>query len=63
MEEKNTKELETTVGGRNGSPRPDKITSKKYLRTYCRVSYRMRNLKTKGAIFGLDVELYGNRCI
>jgi MFS family permease len=53
MEEENTKELETTVGGRNESSQPDKITSKEYLQAYCRISYRMRKLKTKGAILVL----------
>ena len=50
MEEKNIKELETTVSGKNESSQPDKITSKQYLQAYCRFSYRMRKLKTKGAI-------------
>ena len=50
MEEEDTQELETTVGGRNVSSQPDKITSKEYLKAYCRISYRMRKLKTKGAI-------------
>ena len=50
MEEKNIKELETTVNGKNESSQPDKITSKQYLQAYCRFSYRMRKLKTKGAI-------------
>ena len=50
MEENNIKELETTVSGKNESSQPDKITSKQYLQAYCRFSYRMRKLKTKGAI-------------
>ena len=53
MEEENTQELETTVGGRNVSFQPDKITFKEYLQAYCRISYRMRKLKTKGAILVL----------
>ena len=53
MEEENTQELETTVGGRNVSSQPDKITFKEYLQTYCRISYRMRKFKTKGAILVL----------
>jgi peptide/histidine transporter 3/4 len=59
MEEENlmiVKELETTaVGERNDSEfsQPEKITSKEYLQTCCRISYRMRKLKTKGAILVL----------
>ena len=53
MEEENTQELETTVGGRNVSSQPDKITFKEYLQAYCRISYRMRKFKTKGAILVL----------
>ena len=50
MEEENTQELETTVGGRNVSSQPDKITFKECIQARCRISYRMRKLKTKGAI-------------
>ena len=54
MEEKNPtimKELEIPAGGeRNESSQPDKITFKEYLQVCCRISYRMRKLKTKGAI-------------
>ena len=53
MEEENTQELETTVGGRSISPQPDKIRFKEYLQARCRISYRMRKLKTKGAILVL----------
>ena len=53
MEEENTQELETTVGGRNVSSQPNKITFKEYLQAYCRISYRMRKLKSKGAILVL----------
>ena len=53
MEEENTQELETTVGGRNVSSQPDKITFKEYLQVHCKISYRMRKLKTKGAILVL----------
>ena len=53
MQEENTQELETTVGGRNVSSQPDKITFKEYLQAYCRISYRMRKLKAKGAILVL----------
>ena len=48
------KELETATGGeRNESFQPDKITFKEYLQVRCRISYRMRKLKTKGAILVL----------
>ena len=50
MEEENTQELETTVGGKNVSSQPEKITFKEYLQARCRITYRMRKLKTKGAI-------------
>ena len=46
-------ELETTVGGRKVSSQPEKITFKEYLQAYCRISYQMRKLKTKGAILVL----------
>ena len=46
-------ELETTVGGRNVSSQPEKIIFKEYLQARCRISYRMRKLKTKGAILVL----------
>ena len=54
MEEKNTiivKELELTTGERNASEssQPDEITLKEYLQIFCRVSYRMRKVKNKGA--------------
>ena len=48
------KELEIPTGGeRNESSQPDKITFKEYLQVRCRISYRMRKLKTKGAILVL----------
>ena len=48
------KELEIAAGGeRNESFQPDRITSKEYLQAYCRISYRMRKLKTKGAVLVL----------
>ena len=54
MEEDNSmivKELEiAAVGERNESLQPDKITFKEYLQAHCRISYRMRKLKTKEAI-------------
>ena len=50
MEEENTQELETTIGGRNVSSQLDKITFKECIQARCRISYRMRKLKTKGAI-------------
>ena len=57
MEEENSmivKELEIPAGGeRNESSQPDKITFKQYLQVRCRISYQMRNLKTKGAILVL----------
>ena len=53
MEEENTQELETTVCGRNVSSQLDKITFKEYLQARCRISYRMRRLKTKGAVLVL----------
>ena len=53
MEEENTQELETTVGGRNVSSQLDKITFKEYLQARCRISYRMRKPKTKGAVLVL----------
>ena len=53
MEEENIQELETTVGGTNDSSQPDKITFKEYLQACCRISYRMRKLKTKGEILVL----------
>ena len=57
MEEESStivKELERTAGGeRNEFSQPDKIIFKEYLQACCRISYRMRKLKTKGAIFVL----------
>jgi dipeptide/tripeptide permease len=58
MEEENPmieKELEVAavVGERNDYCPPDEITSKEYLQTCFRISYRMRKLKTKGAILVL----------
>ena len=58
MEEENTmivKELELTIGERSASEssQPDKITLKEYLQTFCRISYRMRKLKNKGALLVL----------
>ena len=53
MEEENTQELETTVGGKNVSSQLDKITFKEYFQACCRISYRMRRLKTKGAVLVL----------
>ena len=54
MEEDNSmivKELEiAAVDERNEFSQPDKITFKEYLQARCRISYRMRKLKTKGAI-------------
>ena len=41
MEEENTQELKTTVGGRNVSSQSDKVTFKEYLQAYCRISYQM----------------------
>ncbi len=56
MEEQNpmiVKELETTVSSRKVSSQPDTITTKEYLQACCRVSYRTRKLKNKGAILVL----------
>ena len=57
MEEESStivKELERTAAGeRNEFSQPDKITFKEYLKICCRISYRMRKLKTKGAILVL----------
>ena len=57
MEEENPtnmEELEIPAGGeRNESSQPDKITFKEYLQVRCRITYRMRKLKTKGAILVL----------
>ena len=49
------KELEIPTGGeRNSNPsQPDNITFKEYLQVRCRISYRVRKLKTKGAILVL----------
>ena len=48
------KELETAAGGeRNESFLPDKITFQEHLQAHCRISYRMRKLKTKEAILVL----------
>ena len=41
MEEENTQELKTTVGGRNVLSQPNKITFKEYLQAYYRISYQM----------------------
>ena len=54
MEEHQTeKELAISASGSNVFSQSDTITTKEYLRTCCRVSYRMRKLKNKGAILVL----------
>ena len=56
MEEENpiiVKELELTTGESNASSQPDKITLKEHLQTFCKISYRMRKLKNKGALLVL----------
>ena len=48
------KELESSAAGeRNEFSQPDKVTFKEYLQACCRISYRMKKLKTKGAILVL----------
>ena len=51
--ERTENELETSANVEKISSRPDTITTKECLQTYCRVKYQIRKVKNKGAILVL----------